>query len=407
MIYMDNAATTRLCEEAYEAMLPYLRESYGNPGGLYDQGLDARRAVVTAREIIAETINAHPSGIYFTGSGTEADNWALKGLAELMNGPADGKGPVLADNVSKPHFITTSFEHHAVINTCRWLERKGCAISYVNPDTSGFISVSDIEKYICRSTALISVMLVNNELGTVQQAAGIGKAAHDHGLLFHTDAVTAYGHIPIDVKKMNIDMLSVSAHKFGGPKGTGFLYVNEGIKLPPLIHGGVQEQGRRAGTENVAGIAGMAAAAARACRNMKTNLDKRHKLDIYFMDRLNGHNREISSPGSRGYMLLNGYVSDDKHADGSASGTVRRLPGMLSITIQGMDAEELIVRLGMEGICISAGAACASSDEGGSHVLRAIGLDEKHIRSTVRISMNEDNTEEEIDMFFEAVKSIV
>ena len=380
---MDNAATTRLCDEAYRAMLPYLKDSYGNPGGLYDAGLEAKRAVGTAREDIARTINAEPSEIYFTSGGTEADNWAIKGVAGLFH---------------DKHTVTAAFEHHAVLNTCRWLEVTGKAVSYAQPDVNGYISVEEAEKHICEDTVLISMMHINNELGTVQPVKELGHLAHKRGILFHTDAVASYGHIPIDVKEMNIDMMSVSAHKFGGPKGVGFLYVNGKIKLPPLLHGGAQEQGRRGGTENVAGIAGMAAAAVRAHREMECNLKKRYKLDNYFCERLSEFDSGLRQERKSGHIHLNGYV--DEHKD-------ERLPGCFSLTIPGANAEELIVRLGMEGICISAGAACASSDEGGSHVLKAIGLDRRAVGSTIRISMNGYNTKEEIDTFFETLGRLI
>jgi cysteine desulfurase len=400
MIYMDNAATTRLCDEAYRAMLPYLCGSYGNPGGLYDLGLEAKKAVGTAREEISRTINAGPSGIYFTSGGTEADNWAIRGIAELF---------------PHSHIITTSFEHHAVLNTCKWLERNGTRVSYVNPDPSGYISVKEIEKHICGDTVLISMMHINNELGTVQPVKELGRLAHDRGILFHTDAVAAYGHIPIDVKAMNIDLLSASAHKFGGPKGVGFLYADETVRLPSLLHGGSQEKGRRGGTENVPGIAGMAAAAARAHRDMDMDLNKRYRLDGYFVEGFNALN-SVKKPENGGSLIhLNGYGSEYKaerrlenmDPEGKPDITVKRLPGYFSLTIPGRNAEELIVRLGMEGICVSAGAACASVEEGGSHVLKAIGLNDRSIESSVRVTMNEDNTEDEIDSFFNALRRLI
>lgn len=417
MIYMDNAATTRLCDEAYRAMLPYLCGSYGNPGGLYDLGLEAKKAVGTAREEISRTINAGPSGIYFTSGGTEADNWAIRGIAELF---------------PHSHIITTSFEHHAVLNTCKWLERNGTRVSYVNPDPSGYISVKEIEKHICGDTVLISMMHINNELGTVQPVKELGRLAHDRGILFHTDAVAAYGHIPIDVKAMNIDLLSASAHKFGGPKGVGFLYADETVRLPSLLHGGSQEKGRRGGTENVPGIAGMAAAAARAHRDMDMDLNKRYRLDDHFHDVLNALNALQKKENGSSRIHQNGYepeyAENDSNSDtdirqlygnpaerfpknkpqkGKKGFALKRLPGYFSLTIPGRNAEELIVRLGMEGICVSAGAACASSDGGGSHVLKAIGLNDRAAESTVRISMNEDNTEDEIDSLFNVLRRLI
>ena len=413
MIYMDNAATTRLCDEAFEAMLPFLKDAYGNPGGLYDLGQEARCAVAEARRDIAGSINAAPGGIYFTSGGTESDNWALKGVAQLKypgRQCATGGGEYAQYNKGSecfPHIITTAFEHHAILESCRQLQREGIRISYVNPNADGYISVNEIEKHICKDTFLISVMHVNNELGTIQPIAEAGRLAHDHGILFHTDAVASFGHIPIDVKAMNIDLLSASAHKFSGPKGAGFLYVNEDVKLPPLIAGGSQEQGRRAGTENVPAIAGMAAAVNKMSNNMDINLERRRRLDDYFIRRLNCLNAARAADTGR-TISLNGCsavcTDTDKRTDSEASGL--RLPGTFSMTIPGFEAEELIVRLGMKGIYISAGAACASSADEGSHVLAAVGLDRKSVRSSVRITMNENNTEEEIDRLFEELSTL-
>lgn len=417
IIYMDNAATTRLCDEAFNAMLPFLKDDYGNPGGLYDMGQEARRAVADARWDIAGSLNAAAAEIYFTSGGTESDNWALKGVAELKPGLHDaGSGFGTAEryrNSSEgyPHIITTSFEHHAILETCRQLQTKGVRVSYVNPDAEGYISVNEIEKHICKDTVLISVMHVNNELGTIQPIEETGRLAHANGILFHTDAVASYGHIPIDVKAMNIDLLSAGAHKFSGPKGVGFLYVNENIKLPPLIAGGAQERGRRAGTENVPAIAGMAAAANKMYDNMDVNLARRRCLDKYFMmklDSLNaGYVHDEAGKGRR--IVLNGcgasYVDVDPES--GRAFTDRRLPGTFSMTIPGFEAEELIVRLGMRGICISAGAACASSADEGSHVLAAIGLDKRSVGSSVRITINENNTEEEIDRLFEELSTLI
>ena len=406
IIYMDNAATTRLYDEAYEAMLPYLKDSYANPGGIYEYADRAKRAVAGARESIASTLGARPDEIYFTGGGTESDNWALKGVAELApvllhykkGSPIDvqpGINEKDERNISGiriPHIITSIFEHHAVLNTCKWLEKYGCRVSYIRPDTSGLIHVSDIERHICEDTILISIMHVNNELGTVQSVTDIGALAHERGILFHTDAVAAYGHIPIDVEKMNIDLLSAGGHKFNGPKGTGFLYVDEKIKLLPFMHGGGQEQGRRGGTENVAGIAGMSAAAMRHHDNMESYLERRRQLDVYFIHKLEETGFCFGSRCGNRRVQING--------------SSLRLPGSFNITIPGIEAEELIVRLGMEGICVSAGAACASSQDGSSHVLKAIGLDRDAANSSIRISLNEDNTEDEIDVLFETISKL-
>ena len=377
IVYMDNAATVRLKDKAYEAMDKYLKNLYANPGGAYAFGQEVKRDIATAREEISSTLNARPTELFFTSGGTESDNQAIRSLAELK-----GSG----------HIIVSSFEHHAVLNTCRYLERKGIRVSYVNPDPAGFIDPDAIFRLIGDDTILISVMTVNNELGTIQPVSEIGAAARKRGILFHTDAVAAYGHIPIDVETMNIDILSASAHKFGGPKGAGFLYVRENLKLPPLILGGSQERGRRAGTENVPGIMGMAAAAGEACACMEDNLKRRIELDSYFMERI----------GS-GPFVINGPAG----CCGREEGTKARLPGHFNLTIPGANAEELVVELGTEGICISTGAACTSRDDPVSHVLKAIGLKGRDLLSTVRISMNEENTEEEIDTLLKGLNQYI
>lgn len=397
---MDNAATTRLKDEALAAMLPYLKESYANPGGAYDFARNVKRDVAAAREEIASAIGARPTEIFFTGGGSESDNQALKGLTELK-GAFMGAGASGRDAGAIPHIITTSFEHHAVLNTCKYLEKKGLArISYVNPDVSGLIDPSQVERLIDGNTVLVSVMTVNNELGTIQPVGEIGRISHEHGVLFHTDAVAAAGHIPIDVKAMNIDLLSASAHKFGGPKGVGFLYVTENLKLPPIIYGGAQERGRRGGTENVPGIIGMAAALTSMVKHMDENLTRRRELDRYFIN-----NRAKGALAAAG--IINGplkcYGEDKERTAGSGTEGVR-LPGCFNISLQGVNAEELVVRLGMKGICISTGAACTSSDDEASHVLKAIGLKGGALKSTIRISMNEDNTEDEIDILLKEVQ---
>ena len=382
IIYMDNAATVRLKDEALTAMMPYLKGSYANPGGIYDFAQRVRKDVAAAREDIAKAIGAHPTELFFTSGGSESDNQAIRGVAELKS-------------ASLPHIITSSFEHHAVLNTCRYLERKGLArVSYVNPDPSGFIDPDVLERQIEKDTVLISVMMVNNELGTIQPVRELGAIAKEHGILFHTDAVAATGHLPIDVKEMNIDLMSASGHKFGGPKGAGFLYVRENLKLPALIYGGSQERGRRAGTENVPGIIGMAAALKTMNDNMEKNLAKRRELDEYFA--------AMGTGCATGTVLLAQETGAKRTVP-----VAQRMPGHFSLTLPGVNAEELIVRLGMKGICISAGAACASSDDEGSHVLKAVGLRGDALKSTIRISMNEDNTKEEIDIFFKELDSLM
>ena len=394
MIYMDHAATTAVRPEVLDAMLPYFTEKYGNPSGVYTFASKNKDVVNVSRDIIADSLGAKPEEIFFTGGGSESDNWALKGTAEAY---AD-KGK---------HIITTKIEHHAILHTCQYLEKRGFEVTYLDVDAQGMVDPERVKAAIRPDTILISVMTANNEVGTIEPVSEIGAIAHEHGILFHTDAVASYGHIPIDVKAMNIDLLSASAHKFSGPKGAGFLYVNEDVKLPPLIAGGSQEQGRRAGTENVPAIAGMAAAVNKMSDNMDVNLARRRQLDDYFIRRLNCLNAARAADTGR-MISLNGCsavcTDTDKRTDSEASGL--RLPGTFSMTIPGFEAEELIVRLGMKGIYISAGAACASSADEGSHVLAAVGLDRKSVRSSVRITMNENNTEEEIDRLFEELSTL-
>ena len=389
IIYMDNAATTRLKDEALAAMLPYLKESYANPGGAYDFARNVKRDIAVAREKIAAAIGARPTEVFFTSGGSESDNQALRGLVELKTVERGRNGSGI------PHMITSSFEHHAILNTCRYLEKMGMArVSYVNPNPSGFIDPPDIERLIGSDTVLISVMTVNNELGTIQPIGEIGRIAHEHGVLFHTDAVAAVGHIPVDVKTMNTDLLSAGAHKFGGPKCVGFIYVKENLKLPPLIYGGAQERGRRAGTENTPGIIGMAAALESMVSHMEENLVRRRELDRYFINR---YKKETGNTTINGPLICYGM---DTVKTAGAGMDHARLPGHFSITLPGVNAEELVVKLGMNGICISTGAACTSLGDEESHVLKAIGRKGDALKSTVRISMNEDNTEEEIDLLY-------
>lgn len=407
IIYMDNAATTRLSDEAFNMMLPYLMGNHANPGAVYEYADVPKRAIAKARESIAKTLDAAANEIYFTSGGTEADNWALKGIAELASPSMKDRGVRAFSYDGQPHIITSAIEHHAVLNTCKWLEKCGCRVSYVKPDENGIISVPEIKRQICSDTVLISVMSVNNELGAVQPIDRIGALAHEYGIPFHTDAVASYGHILINVKEMNIDMLSASAHKFNGPKGVGFLYVNEKYKLTAFMHGGAQEQGRRAGTLNVAGIIGMASAAVRHHENIKSDLKRRRELDRYFKNKLEeiDYCFGVRSGGSK--VVLNGPEGCMEENSGIKNNSMPgRLPGTFNMTIPGIEAEELIVRLGMEGICVSAQAACASLQGEASHVLTAIGLNKKLANSTIRISMNEDNTEEQIDALFEAIQSI-
>lgn len=394
IIYMDNAASTRLYDEAFAAMLPFLKDDHANPGGVYAYADSARKAVAQARWDLAATIGAHPGEIYFTAGGTESDNWVLKSMAAAAR-PGAERALYEMPGGGKPHIITSLFEHHAILNTCKYLERCGCRVSYVRPDPDGSVSPLDIERLICKDTVLISVMYVNNELGTIQQISRMGAMAHERGIPFHTDAVAAYGHIPINVKEMNIDFMSAGAHKFNGPKGAGFVYADERFRLSPFIHGGGQERGRRAGTENVAAIAGMAAAAVKHHKDMDASLARRRELDKYFVHKLE----------ETGYCLCK--RSGERKVRINGASEQGRLPGIFNLTIPGIEAEELIVRLGMEGICVSAGAACSSSSDESSHVLKAIGLDREGSNSTIRISMDEDNTEDEIDILFDRFSGLL
>ena len=362
IIYLDHAATTPVLPEVTEAMLPYYKERYGNPSGIYQFAQHRKKEIENVRKILAESINAAPHEIYYTSGGTEADNWALK-CSYFMGSPG------------KTHMITTKIEHHAVLNTCKELENRGTKVTYLNVDENGRISLKELEKAIDSGTVLVSVMFANNEVGTIEPIKEAGYLCKKHGVLFHTDAVQAYGHIPIDVEKMNIDMLSVSAHKFNGPKGIGFLYIREGIALPSYIHGGGQESGKRAGTENVAGIIGMGKAAEISQKRMEEDNRKLLHLREHLIHRFL---REIP------YCRING---DRKN----------RLPGNCNVSFQFIDGGSLLILLDTAGICASAGSACSSGEGASSHVLSAMGIPEEIARGTIRFSIGAQNTLEEID----------
>jgi len=371
-IYLDNAATTPMRKEALDAMMPYFIEEYGNPSSIHLASKNPRAAVREARETIAKTLNADPSEIFFTSGGTESDNWALKAGAEM--------------NAKKgKHIIISSIEHHAITETADWLVKQGFEVTKVPVDSDGVVRMDVLEQSISPDTILISVMTANNEIGTIQPVAEIGRLAHEHGILFHTDAVQAYCHIPIDVKAMNIDMLSVSGHKFGGPKGIGFLYVKKGIRLPPFMHGGEQENGRRAGTTNVPGIVGMAKAAELAHRDLQANMDRMTKIRDHYIERVE---REIP------YCRLNGHRT-------------KRLPGNANFSFSFVEGESLLMNLGAQGVCISTGSACASGSLDPSHVLLAIGVPHEVAHGSIRVSMSETTTMEQIDYAVDALKSSV
>ena len=370
-VYADNAGTTALSPTALQAMMPYLKEEFGNPSGIYSVGRNAKRGIEAAREKIAAAIGAQPVEIYFTGGGSEADNWAIKSVAEKYA----GKGK---------HIITSAVEHHAVIHTMEALEKQGFEITYLPVDGQGRISLEALENAIREDTILITIMMANNEIGTVMPVKEIGAIARKHGVLFHTDAVQAVGHIPVDVSDMQIDMLSLAAHKFRGPKGVGALYIKKGIFLPPLIHGGGQEKGRRAGTENVAGIVGMAAALEEAVQHMDENVAKISKL----RDKLIGELTKIP------YSRLTGDPEN-------------RLPGTASFVFECIEGESLVLSLDRAGICGSSGSACSSGSLDPSHVLMAIGLPHEIAHGSLRLTINECTTEEDVDYILETLPPIV
>lgn len=371
-VYADNAATTKLSDAAFQAMLPYLKDTYGNASSLYRIGQDAHHGVQAARETVAAVLNAEPAEIYFTSGGSEADNWAIKGVAELMA----KKG--------KKHIITTSFEHHAVLHTVKKLEQYGFEITYLPVYEDGIVKVEDVKNAIREDTALVTVMYANNEIGTVQPIAEIGAVCREKGVLFHTDAVQAAGHLAIDVKAQNIDMLSMSAHKFHGPKGIGALYCRKGIRLPNLIEGGAQERGRRAGTEAVYAVAGMAAALKEANDRMADNTAKVTALRDRLIDGL------LKIDCSR----LNGDRT-------------QRLPGNVNVSFEGVEGESLLLYLDMKGISASSGSACTSGSLDPSHVLLAIGLSHEVAHGSLRLTLCETNTQEEVDYIISCVPEII
>ena len=372
MIYLDNAATTKTAPEVLEAMLPYFKENYGNPSSIYKLGAASKRAVTEAREAVAGLIGAKLEEIYFTAGGSEADNWALKAAAEAYQ----DKGK---------HIITTKIEHHAILHTCEYLEKRGFEVTYLEVDGDGLVNLEDVRAAIRPDTILISVMFANNEIGTIEPIEEIGALAQEKGILFHTDAVQAFGQVPIDVNAMHIDMLSASAHKMNGPKGVGCLYIRTGVKIRSFVHGGAQERSRRAGTENVPGIVGFGAAAKRAGRIMEKKAERECELRDYLIHRL-----ETEIP----YCRLNGHRS-------------KRLPGNVNFSFFFIEGESLLIRLDMADICASSGSACTSGSLDPSHVLLAIGLKHEEAHGSLRLTLSEENTKEELDTVVEAVKKTV
>ena len=371
MIYLDNAATTKTDPKVVEAMLPYFTEQFGNAGAVYGLGSSAKKAMNRARRTIADSLCAKEDEIYFTAGGSESDNWALKAVAEAFT----GKGK---------HIITTRIEHHAILHTCEYLETRGFDVTYLPVDDTGLVSIEELKRAIRPDTILISIMFANNEIGTIEPIEEIGAMAKEKGILFHTDAVQVYGQLPIDVEKYHIDLLSASAHKFHGPKGVGFLYIRDGIKLGSLIHGGAQERSRRAGTQNIPGIVGMGVAAALSMERMEKKIEQETKLRQHLIKRLEG---EI--PDCR----LNGHRE-------------KRLPGNVNVSFPFLEGESLLILLDMKGICASSGSACTSGSLDPSHVLTAIGLDARSAKGSLRLTLSEENTMEEIDTAVDAIKEI-
>ncbi|SCX08712.1 cysteine desulfurase [Lachnospiraceae bacterium YSD2013] len=367
-IYADNAATTKLCDEAYEAMQPYFKEIYANPSQSYAAGSLAKRGLNDARRVIAESLSAFDKEIVFTSGGSEADNLALIGVMDACR----DKGR---------HLITTDIEHKAVLETAKYLERNGVRVTYVHVGADGRVNPEDIERAICGDTVLISVMTANNETGTLQPIEEIGKIAKAHGVLFHTDAVQAYGKIELSPEKMNIDLLSASAHKFNGPRGAGFLYVKRGTPISSFIHGGSQEYGLRAGTENVPGIVGMAVAATISLEKMAERAEYEAMLTKRLHDGVLKRLEGVSVNGSMDY----------------------RLPGVINFSFAGVEGESLLISLDMKGICVSTGSACVMSTDTPSHVITAITGDEERARQSIRFSLGHENTVEEVDYIIDAL----
>lgn len=372
LIYLDNAATTKTSEEVVAAMLPYFTEYYGNPSSVYEFASESKKAVSNARRTIAETLGAQENEIYFTAGGSEADNWALKATAEAYQ--SKGK-----------HIITTKIEHHAILHTAEYLEKRGFEITYIGVDKNGVVKVDELEKAIRPDTILISVMFANNEIGTIQPIKEIGEIAKKHGVLFHTDAVQAYGQLPINVDELHIDMLSSSGHKLNGPKGIGFLYIRKGVKIRSFVHGGAQERKRRAGTENVPGIVGYGKAAEIAAKTMKERTAKEIELRDHLIDRVLA---EVP------YTRLNGHRTN-------------RLPNNANFSFQFVEGESLLILLDNNGICASSGSACTSGSLDPSHVLLAIGLPHEIAHGSLRLTLSAETTMEDIDFVVDCIKQII
>ena len=371
-IYLDNAATTKTAQEVVDAMLPYFTESYGNPSSIYELGQRSKEAITKAREEVARVIGAKTEEIYFTGGGSEADNWAIKAAYEAYKSKGN-------------HIITSKIEHHAVLHTCQYLEKQGARVTYLDVDENGLVDLDQLQKAITPETILITIMFANNEIGTIEPVKEIGMIAKEHGILFHTDAVQAFGQVPIDVDELNIDMLSSSAHKINGPKGIGCLYIRKGVKIRSFIHGGAQERKRRAGTENVPGIVGYGVAARMAAESMIERTKKEKELRDYFIRRVL---EEVP------YTRLNGDP-------------VKRLPNNANFSFQFIEGESLLIMLDMKGIAGSSGSACTSGSLDPSHVLLAIGLPHETAHGSLRLTLGADTTKEDLDYTLDQIKEIV
>lgn len=372
LIYLDNAATTKTAPEVVEAMLPYFTEKFGNPSSVYSFAASNKEDITCQRERIAEVLGANANEIYFTAGGSESDNWALKATAEAYQDKGN-------------HIITTKIEHHAILHTGEYLEKRGFEVTYLDVDEEGKVKLEDLKAAIRPTTILISVMYANNEIGTIEPIKEIGEIAHEHGILFHTDAVQAFGQVPINVDECHIDMLSASGHKLNGPKGIGFLYIRKGVKIRSFVHGGSQERKRRAGTENVPGIVGLGTAVKRAADTMEDRAKKETQLRDYLIERVLA---EIP------YCKLNGHRTD-------------RLPNNANFSFRFIEGESLLIMLDMKGICGSSGSACTSGSLDPSHVLLAIGLPHEIAHGSLRLTLNEEITKEEIDYVVESLKEIV
>ncbi|MFT8341217.1 MAG: cysteine desulfurase NifS [Clostridium beijerinckii] len=371
-VYMDYSATTYVKPEVLEEMLPYFTEKFGNPSSFYGISRETKRAIDKAREQIAEALNCLPDEVYFTGGGSEADNWAIKGIASAHKNKGN-------------HIITTKIEHHAVLHTCEYLEKNGFDVTYLDVDEEGFIKLDDLRNAITDKTILVSIMFANNEIGTIQPIKEIGEICREKKVLFHTDAVQAVGNVPVDVKEMNIDMLSLAGHKIYGPKGIGVLYIKKGIKIDNLIHGGAQEKNRRAGTENIASIVGLGKALELATNNLEEHMKRLTAL----REKLIAGLLEIP------YTKLNGPRGD------------KRLPGNVNVCFRFIEGESILLSLDFKGVCASSGSACTSGSLDPSHVLLAIGLPHEIAHGSLRLSMGEGSTEEDVDYVLEVVPPII